>query len=31
MNLENKKKETNWYDNPGLISNLIIFVLTQMY
>ena len=27
MNLENKKKEINWYDNPGLISNLIIFVL----
>lgn len=27
MDLENKKKETNWYDNPGLISNLIIFVL----
>ena len=27
MDLENKKKETNWYDNPGLISNLIILVL----
>ena len=27
MNLENKKKEINWYDNPGLISNLLLFVL----
>ena len=27
MDLENKKKEINWYDNPGLISNLLLFVL----
>ncbi len=27
MNLEDKKKDMNWYDNPGLISNIILFVL----
>ena len=27
MNLEDKKKDMSWYDNPGLISNIILFVL----
>jgi len=27
MNLEDKKKEMSWYDNPGLICNIILFVL----
>ncbi len=27
MDLENKKKDINWYDNPGLISNIIMLVL----
>lgn len=28
MNLEDKKKEISWYDNPNFITNLIILVLS---